>query len=168
MGISTPNQHGSPTEVCLVSGDVFIPASTKSANCISMTRNAFRHLLQFDGIHQIFTYSPNSVSPSITRATLEEKRIRILLAGHDHQQIAGIGAKTHIRICILADDKFIVLNRGIPFEVNVTHMNAQPATFEKLQLPIGQRLTKLPAQDLLQNPALQRKGVNQQRRTKLY
>jgi hypothetical protein len=39
-------------------------------------------------------------------------------------------------------------------------MNAQPAAFEKLQLPICQRLTKLPAQDLLQNLAFKRKGVS--------
>ena len=122
---------------------------------------------------QMLNNAFNNNPPAIGLAALDTEACRILLAGHDHQQIAGIGAKTHIRICILADDKFIVLNRGIPFEVNVTHMNAQPATFEKLQLPIGQRLTKLPAQDLLQNLALQRKGrqfnwYTHQRRTKLY
>ncbi|ABV15604.1 hypothetical protein CKO_04550 [Citrobacter koseri ATCC BAA-895] len=61
------NQHGSPTEVCLVSGEVFIPASTKSASCSSIMRNAFGICSSSMASIRFFTYSPNSVSPSMTR-----------------------------------------------------------------------------------------------------
>jgi hypothetical protein len=69
----------------------------------------------------------------------------VLFTCRDHQQIAGISAETDIRLGRFTDHQPIVLDGGEPAQTDITHVDAQPAPFQKFQFAFCERLAELPA-----------------------